>query len=411
VEALLGLVMLVPIGFGVFVVVNHFRADSLLGSAQKAIAKRDFLRAYDDLKAYLELQPSNAEIQFLAGRTARRCRAYAASLEHLERAEKLGWGRGGIILERTLLHAQKGELQSIEGNLQKLVDGEHPESVLILEALIEGYLQTHQLEGAFPALDRLLKREPNHAQGLLWRGWALAHIQRWDEARVSYRRALEILGDNDLARTQYAEVLLTMNQFPEALGHYERLARRKPWDVAVRLGLAACYRGLGRSPEALSAVEALLAQSSTLTVRQRVQALAERAKLALEADDLERAERAFREALTLQPYDRELLFLLANCLEQRGQTKEAAVFRARHAAAEADNKEMYMLIQQIARKPDDLELRYRAGVIALKAGNDNDGLRWLRSVLYFNPGHSGALEALQAYEARKQARGKTAGPN
>jgi tetratricopeptide (TPR) repeat protein len=386
--------------FPAAIVFNYFRGWSLLESAQRAIERRDFAQAYRDLHDYLQINSGDGEMQFLAGRTARRAKSYSEALTHLARAEELGWVPESVALERALLRAQQGDLDGIEEPLQQQVAAKHPDAALILEALIEGYLVTFRPDSAKLALVRLLELEPNNGQAWLWRGLLLAQLQRPEEAVKAYQRGLELLEEDEQGSLQYAYVLLSLGRHRDALPHFERLAQRLPDRPDVLLGLAACRRQLGQGALARPTVERLVARADRLPAHLQAQAFLECGRLAYDAGDLATAETYLRRAETLDPNHQEGLFALASCLQARGKAEEAAELRLRHARLEKLNLELTTVVRQISSNPADVELRCRAGVIALKAGQFQQAQLWLRSVLRTNPAHAGALKALKELDQK-----------
>jgi tetratricopeptide (TPR) repeat protein len=403
-QFLLVLGLLVLIGVSAFIVLNYFRGRSLAASARQATEKRDFARAYRDLRDYLEIHPKDPEMQFLAGRTARRARCYPEALAHLTRAEELGWASESVSLERILLRTQQGGLEDRGRILIRQADAGHPDAALILEALIQGDLAAGRLDEALAALERLLKLQPENGQGWLWYAEVHTHMARPEHALKASARALELLGDDDQARLQYARALLTLNRHSDALPYFERLAERRPDDPNVLVGLVACRRQLGQAALALQPAEALLARADRLPPHLRVQALLECGRVALGRGERAKAESHLRGALALDPNHQEALFALAGCLEHLDKKEEAAALRARHKRIEKINREMLEVVRRIGADPSNLELRCRAGELAFEAGHAAHARVWLHSVLRIDPAHAQALKLLQD-QAQKTGKG------
>src|SRR5262249_914981 len=106
-------------------------------------------------------------------------------------------------------------------------------------------------------------------------------------------------------------------------------------------------------------------------------ALDERGGIALETGRLEKAEKPLQEALSRDPYERDTLFLLSRCYEQQGRKDQAAEVTARLARVDADLGRLKRLANEVAKTPQNAALRYEAGVICLRNGQDQEGLRWL----------------------------------
>jgi tetratricopeptide (TPR) repeat protein len=395
-RALLVLLLLAPIGVAAFIVHTHFRAESLFADAEEALKRGDFARASVALDAYLEARPSSPEGHFLAARTARRTRSYKKALVHLRKAEQLGWSADALAFERLMVRAQQGDLSEIEEELQRVADLDQPEGALALEALTLGYMATVRLGRGLDSVERLLKRNPDHLEAQLWKGWLLVQTKMWQAAVDTYRRALA-LGAGDEARAPLAGVLMVTRQYAEAAELYQRLRLSRPDDVDVLLPLAEALRNLSQADEARRLLEAVLAQGEALKPTQRAFALAESAQLALAAGDAARAEPLLRESLALLPRQRAALFALAGCLETLGKAAEAASVRQQWQSIDVADKELVATLHALAGRPEDLDLRCRAGVLCLQLGNDADGLHWLNSVLALDRNHAGARKALEDY--------------
>jgi heme-degrading monooxygenase HmoA len=58
------------------------------------------------------------------------------------------------------------------------------------------------------------------------------------------------------------------------------------------------------------------------------------------------------------------------------------------------------LVEQLVAQPDNVDLRYRVAVITWKWKSREDGEKWLRSVLEYDPHHAGTHATLvDHYEA------------
>jgi predicted Zn-dependent protease len=129
-------------------------------------------------------------------------------------------------------------------------------------------------------------------------------------------------------------------------------------------------------------------------------ALGERGRLALQFESPAEAEAWLRRALKEHPAERELLYSLLQCLQQQGKRKEAEDLRKHLAQVEADLARLNELTRQIGSHPHSAELRYEAGQIMLRNGQETEGLRWLISALQEDPSHAGARQALDRYQPR-----------
>src|SRR5262249_25261590 len=163
----------------------------------------------------------------------RRTGAYDDAERHLKECRQLGWPAEEIYLEHNLARAQRGDVAEVEDQLLGFVETGHPESLLILEALCQGFIQTYRLSLAIRCLDLWLERRPNDVQALLWRGEVKQLRSNTEEALADYRRVVELEPDRDFARLRLAELLASEHQPAEAAPHFERLRQRQPDNPSV----------------------------------------------------------------------------------------------------------------------------------------------------------------------------------
>jgi tetratricopeptide (TPR) repeat protein len=391
----LAVVLLAVIGLGGYVAGWHLWGTYHLRAARQALERRDFTPAREHLARCLRAWPGSAETHLLAAQAARRAGAYEDAEQHLDECKRLQGASEAASLERLLLCAQRGDLARAERYLLHCVKTGHPDTVLILEALAQGYLKTFHLHGAIHCLTQWLEREPGTVPALLWRGQANELLRRYSEALPDYRQAVEHEPENTEARLRLAALLTHFHLPQEAIVHYEEVRRRQPQDPNVLLGLARCRRELGEREEARQLLDTLLAEHPHDGL-----ALCERGKLAQEAGQTVEAEDWFRQAVARAPYERDTVYALYRCLVQNGKQEEADKYLARLRAIDADLERLKAVAREVVETPRDPSLRYEAGTILLRNGQDQEGLRWLTSVLHEDPRHQPTHQALADYYER-----------
>jgi Tfp pilus assembly protein PilF len=109
------------------------------------------------------------------------------------------------------------------------------------------------------------------------------------------------------------------------------------------------------------------------------------------------AEKWFRRAAEIMPYEKDINYGLYQCLERLGKREEAAAVRTRLNRIEADIAEMDRLTRLIGSRPHDPALRYEAGKVLLRNGQEAEGLRWLESALREDPQHAATHQTLAEY--------------
>jgi len=372
----------------------HFRPDPRLAAAEQALRRRDYAGAYALLESCLERRPDDANLQFLAGRTARRAGLYDQAAQHLRACQRLQGESSSLTLEYALMRAQRGDLRD-ESYLRARAAADDPDTLLIWEVLIQQYLDSYRLFEARDCLDRYLERRPDDVPALLGRGYIWERLLHYPEAVNDYRRAVQIEPDNERGRLRLAEALQITGPPQEAVEQFEWLRQRRPDDPVVRLGLARAWRQQGRTEPARQLLDAILADHP-----RNVGALTERGRLALEEGEPGQAVVWLRQAVDLAPYDREALYNLSRCLQLSGPDAEARACQVRFERADADIKRLAQLTKEVLRSPRDAVLRCEGGIILLHNGEEQEGVRWLQLALRYDPEYRPAHAALADYYQR-----------
>lgn len=125
-----------------------------------------------------------------------------------------------------------------------------------VEDALEDFRIASALDGA-PDLDPDYDRE---RQAFILRriGEMEAHLLRFDEALVAYRKVLDLDPENLDAHLGLGRLYLRRNRLEEALDEYEEGVRRDPGSLAARRGLAETYLRMERFTESVTAAEQVL---------------------------------------------------------------------------------------------------------------------------------------------------------
>ena len=363
--------------------------------AQKALQVRDFAGALRGFDRCLTVWRSSTAVHLRAARAARRAGAFDETERHLRACRDLGGDEEAIDLERMLVEVQRGRLAEMEPALVNRLDRGHPDGVAILEVLALGSFQTYQLVKAQDYLKRWLEREPDRPEAWRLRALVYQRLGNRDEALASYRRIVELDPDDDDARLHMAGHLASGNRVDEALALFEQLRAKQGDTPPVLKGLALCRRSLNQPDEARRLLEAVLADNP-----RDWRALSEMGQLVLQYESPAAAEKWFRQAAALAPFESEVNYSLYQCLERLGNHREAQEVLARLKRVETDLARLADVSRAIARVPNDPALRREAGVILLRNGLESDGLRWLESALAKAPLHAATHQALAEYYER-----------
>jgi tetratricopeptide (TPR) repeat protein len=392
-----------------YAIYRHVWAEIHLRQAEEALARSLRVRgpaalaeARSHLVCCLRVWPNSARVHFLLAQAARRAGDFDDAARCLRRAEQAGWVVEAIGLEKVLAGVQQGDLER-EPVLASFVQREHPDKLLILEALTQGCRRTYQLPRAVAYLDTWLGAQPDSVRALVWRGETLLLVGRDRDALADYRQAVELDPQEDEARLKVAELLLVFHQPDEASSHFTELLSRHPDQGEALLGLARCGAEKGDPAGAVQLLDRLLSLQP-----EHAGALAERGKIVLDAGSPQEAEPWLRKAAALAPFERETLYTLYRCLTRNGHTREAEECLARIGRIDESRKRLDELKTAILTAPHDASLRCEMGLILLRNGQDREGVRWLQSALREQPGYEAARQALEDHD-RRAAKAGTGG--
>lgn len=372
----------------------HFREAGRLTEQQQ------WASAYEHYAQALRVWRWSAVLHFRAARTARRAELYPEAERHLAECQRLQ-GTADVsvpfALEHLLLQAQTGDLSEVEEALWKYVEQNPPHTTVVLEALARGYLRLLRPGAARRCTQMILQREPENVDALVLHGRINESEGERQEAIKAYRRALELDPRRDSARQNLAQLLIQDHYSEEARALFEEVVARNPNNREAMLGLARAQRILGEPEKARALLEAVLAQDP-----ENAKALTELGTLAFASGQTEEAERLFRRAIAIDPVNRTAHHELYRCLaQQRGREEEAAAQIDRYERLEADLTRMGQIAsKEMSKTPNDPRLHYELGMIYLRYGKPDVGVRWLSSALKLDPNHQPSHQALYDYYTR-----------
>ncbi|MEK7214376.1 MAG: tetratricopeptide repeat protein, partial [Chloroflexota bacterium] len=280
------LALLAIIAVGVALTGRQLWARHHYRTAGRALERYRLVEARDHLERCALIWSGDFQVHLLVAQTARRLGDYEAAEQHLARCQAI---RGGIpeevVLEQSLIRAQRGGMDSVTPYLRSLVEAHHPATPLILESMAQGYMRSYRFGDAAAILHLWRERSPDDLQANFLEGIVRERVGPEQEAVDNYRRVLEVDPEHDAARHQLAALLIDRAQPAEAMEHLAVLSQRRPGDLHVRVRLAQCQLALGRTAEAEAGLERVLAVNARFRP-----ALAARGELALQLDQAAAAE-------------------------------------------------------------------------------------------------------------------------
>ena len=281
----------------------------------------------------------------------------------------------------------------------------------IWEALIVGYVRVYRVREAFLCAERWLDLDADNVQALYLRGAIHRHIRRLNKAVPDLQKVIDIDPSRDDARKWLALGLIEAGHYEVAASHLHELRRRTPNDRSIIIHLAQAYKDLGRTQEARSLLDALLAERPELAL-----ALALRVRGEVElAVDPAAAETWLRKSIAAAPFDYQAHFLLSQALSQQG--KDADAKRQRIVADDIKDRSERLgdiMSRRMSIHPHDPALHVEMGTLLISLGEKEAGRGWLQMALQkdpsFRPAHAAladfyrdAGDAQQAAAHRRQA--------
>jgi tetratricopeptide (TPR) repeat protein len=385
------LVLLSIIGVAAFSAGRYWWADWHFRACEDAVRHGDYVQAKHHLKACATVWTSSWRCQLWKIRLAR-LTGQTDDAERLLLAAKLRQEipHAALRLENSLLKAQQGLCDGYEEQrLRDFVDADHPESPLILHALVLGYLRLYRLNDAQDCLKVWLDAQPDNIDALLQLGKALERLTQYAPAVETYEKILQRKPDDDELRIRVALLLVANNQIPQAAAHVEPLLGRHRADARVQLSAGIYRHAQGNLDEAVVLLDDLLKQEP-----QNVRGLVARGKIALQQNELAKAHEYLQRAVKTAPKDFQALFTLAQCLIQLGKNDEGAQMQAQAKRAQEDMTRITDLTKTLQTRPNDPDVRCQIGTLLLSFGDTHEGRLWLESALRFDPQHAAAKKTL-----------------
>jgi Flp pilus assembly protein TadD len=217
------------------------RADALERAGQETAAEGDYLAAEEAYGEALALDPPVPDVLFNAGHFFLKRRDYGKALACLRTYTSLedqGDGAGGVRLDEEKRENALLLIREIEDH--GLEDEDFREA---WDQIRRG----REREG-MERVRRFLERRPGVWNGWFLLGWALRRLERWDDARSSLEKALELGGDNSDIRNELAICLMELDDYPGARRQLETALREDPENIKIisNLGVLAMRSGKNR---------------------------------------------------------------------------------------------------------------------------------------------------------------------
>ncbi|XP_028748235.2 protein O-mannosyl-transferase TMTC1 isoform X3 [Peromyscus leucopus] len=204
-------------------------------------------------------------------------------------------------------------------------------------------------EEAIVLLKESIKYGPDFADAYSSLASLLAEQERFKEAEDIYQAGIKNCPDSSDLHNNYAVFLVDSGSPEKAVAHYQQAIQLSPSHHVAVVNLGRLYRSLGENSMAEEWYKRALKVARTAEVLSPLGALyynTGRHKEALEV---------YREAVSLQPSQRDLRLALAQVLAVMGQTKEAEKMTSHIVSEEPRCLECYRLLSAIYSKQEHHE--------------------------------------------------------
>src|SRR5205823_6511573 len=173
-------------------------------AAQAELQRHHYDRAKDHLQNCVTVWPDDPATLLLAARLARRTNAYEFAGQFLDHYLAVRGEDDDLILERALLRCERGEVDDVLAFCNALIEHQHPQTPLILEAVAFGHVRKFRVHQAKAILDRWLELEPDCAQAEYMTGEIYQMVAQQQPALNAFERAVALDPDHTEARFHLA---------------------------------------------------------------------------------------------------------------------------------------------------------------------------------------------------------------
>jgi choline-sulfatase len=292
------------------------------------------------------------------GETTNIFKAYSARAEELRlRIEALAKADAGKVPERKSLDPDTLQRLAALGYVGNVIDV-NPNAVLPDPKLklplfqkmnrAKDLAQDDDVAGAAALLTQVVTEDPNIMDAHLTLGNWLVRLKRGEEAIVSFKRALALKPDDDIALGNLARLYLSRgrkNDAEDALRVFETALSRNPKNPQAWFQLAILAMDMGDADRARHSFIRAAEENPKMGA-----AWIGQGALAFDAKQLPDAERLIRKGLELEPEAKAGRYNLARVLEAQGRLGEAATLYRSELATFADHGKARFNLAQLERQ-------------------------------------------------------------
>ncbi|NWJ07276.1 TMTC1 protein, partial [Crypturellus undulatus] len=201
-------------------------------------------------------------------------------------------------------------------------------------------------EEAIILLRDSIKYGPEFADAYSSLASLLAEKERLEEAEEVYKAGIENCPESSDLHNNYGVFLVDTGAPERAVSHYRHAIRQSPNHHVAMVNLGRLYRSLGQNKEAETWYK------RALKVSRKAEILSPLGALFYNTGRYEEALQIYREAVSLQPSNKEIRLALAQVLAMMGRTKEAEKMTNHILYEDAECLECYRLLSAIYSKQE-----------------------------------------------------------
>jgi tetratricopeptide (TPR) repeat protein len=271
------------------------------------------------------------------------------------------------------------------------LDPKQPMAAKVLAAV---YFSANESDRGFEMLEKAARVDPDDFRPWFAAGDILLHFQNEPEkAAKAFRQALRRRPDHDESRVGLIDALLTLGSTSEASPLLDQILHDHPGDLKV-LRLAARRARLAGQPDEMNRYAELALDldpddTETLVIRAQYLQMKGRAREALDFSE---------RAVAIAPNNLSALNQLARIEAALGLKDRSAATSARHRAARDRAERIGRLKEEIQKRPDDPEPRWRIGQEAAQGGMRILAVNSFRAALALDPQCQPARAGLTALD-------------
>ncbi|NXD09923.1 TMTC1 protein, partial [Nothocercus nigrocapillus] len=201
-------------------------------------------------------------------------------------------------------------------------------------------------EEAIILLRDSIKYGPEFADAYSSLASLLAEKERLEEAEEVYKAGIENCPESSDLHNNYGVFLVDTGAPERAVSHYRHAIRQSPNHHVAMVNLGRLYRSLGQNKEAETWYK------RALKVSRKAEILSPLGALYYNTGRYEEALQVYREAVSLQPSNKEIRLALAQVLAMMGRTKEAEKMMNHILYEDTECLECYRLLSAIHSKQE-----------------------------------------------------------